>query len=67
MKQSLKKGLNHSHGTVGQKTLEENLLMGRSKTLTIFISYQNFNIFSIFRNKTILKYFYLGGYQIHYL
>lgn len=48
MKQSLKKGLNHSHGTVGQKTLEENLLMGRSKTLTIFISYQNFNIFFYF-------------------
>lgn len=66
MKQSLKKGLNHSHGTVGQKTLEESLLMGRSKTLFSFHT-KTLIFFSIFRNKIILKYFYLGGYQIHYL
>lgn len=35
-KKKKKRVLNPSHGTVGQKTLEKNYLMGRSKTLTSY-------------------------------
>lgn len=49
--------MNHSHGTVAQKTFDENLLRGRSKTLTIFISYQNFNIVFCFYKQNNFKIF----------